>query len=116
MNSYTCPVCGYSGLDQRPYETLTHLPVPETLAPPYAQHFGEPSYEVCDCCGFEFGNDDEPGTAAPVTFSEYRQEWLSDGASWFYLHKRPQQWSADEQLKRAGIRWLKATPARRRRR
>jgi hypothetical protein len=37
---------------------------------------GTPSYEVCPNCGFEFGNDDNPGgTAAPASFAEYRAEW-----------------------------------------
>lgn len=26
-------------------------------------------------CNFEFGNDDNPGTAAPQSFEDYRREW-----------------------------------------
>lgn len=50
------------------------------LAAPYAIHFGMPSYEVCPCCGFEFGFDDEPGSGQPVTFEEYLAAWISGGA------------------------------------
>jgi hypothetical protein len=42
-----------------------------------------PSYEVCPNCGFEFGNDDNPGTAAPSSFEQYRVEWESEGRQRF---------------------------------
>lgn len=101
--AHTCPVCGFRGLAQAPYAKLVPLPVPEHLSPPYSRHFGMPSYEVCDCCGFEFGNDDEPGTATPVTFSEYRKQWLADGAQWFQPLKRPLRWSPENQLREVGL-------------
>jgi len=68
---FTCPCCGYKGLNEPAYENLLVLPVPADLCPPYSNHYGMPSYEVCDCCGFEFGNDDEPGTSEPVSFQAY---------------------------------------------
>ena len=43
MDKNTCPVCGYDGL----YE------------PPYNEK-GSGSYEICPCCGFQFGYDDFP--------------------------------------------------------
>lgn len=76
--SYECPVCGYRGLQQKPY-ALWPPPPDVELAPPYEDVLGAPSYEVCPRCGFEFGNDDNPGTAAPVSFEEYRREWEADG-------------------------------------
>jgi hypothetical protein len=30
-------------------------------------------------CAFEFGNDDNPGTAEPMSFAEYRAEWVARG-------------------------------------
>lgn len=62
-----------------------------------------PSYEVCSCCGFEFGNDDDPGTASPVTFEQYLAEWISDGTHWLDATKRPTNWSLEEQLMRATV-------------
>jgi hypothetical protein len=44
---------------------------------------GMPSYEVCQRCGYEFGFDDNPGVAAPVSFEDYREEWINDGRKWF---------------------------------
>lgn len=103
VDLFTCPCCGYDGLIERPYKNFDHPPVSADLSPPYAQHFGMPSYEVCDCCGFEFGNDDEPGTAEPVSFQSYFNEWISNGAVWFNPKSRPINWSLDRQLSFAGI-------------
>lgn len=78
---YTCPVCDHRTLDVKPYETW---PPPEglVLTPPYADQLGRASYEVCVRCSFEFGNDDDPGTAAPLSFEQYRDEWEADGRPW----------------------------------
>jgi len=71
--------------------------------PPYQLQYGQPSYEVCPCCGFEFGNDDEPGTARPTSFDDYRRDWIASGAEWFDPAARPNGWSFIEQLRQAGI-------------
>ena len=78
----TCPVCRSEELDAKPYETW---PPPDglTLTPPYEDHLGRPSYEVCPNCGYEFGNDDNPGTAPPSSFEDFRQEWVEDGSPRF---------------------------------
>ena len=36
--NYICPVCGYDGLEEPPYD--------ET---------GLGNYDICPCCGYEFG-------------------------------------------------------------
>lgn len=79
---YECPVCEYQGLTEKPYE---RWPPPSgiDLSPPYEDLLGRPSYEVCPRCGFEFGNDDNPGTAPPTSFEEYREEWRANGEPWF---------------------------------
>jgi hypothetical protein len=42
-------------------------------------------YEVCLNCGFEFGNDDNPGTAPPTLFEEFLAEWKAKGKPrWMY--------------------------------
>lgn len=79
---YRCPVCGYPKLTAKPYERWPPPPGVE-LHPPYENQLGRPSYEVCPQCGFEFGNDDNPGTAAPTSFEEYREEWIAHGRPWF---------------------------------
>lgn len=42
-------------------------------------YLDRPSYEVCPNCGFEFGNDDNPGVSAPVSFEDSRLEWSTVG-------------------------------------
>lgn len=79
---FACPVCDYHGLEVAPYERWPPPPGLR-LAPPYEEILGRPSYEVCPRCGFEFGNDDNPGTSSPVSFEEYRREWEAAGAPWF---------------------------------
>ena len=78
---YACPVCRHRGLTAKPY---ANWPPPDDalLVSPYEASLGRPSYEVCPRCGFEFGNDDNPGTAAPVSFDEYRREWEAQGRPW----------------------------------
>lgn len=79
---FTCPVCGFEPLTARPYADYIGV-VPDDATPPYEEYLGRSSYEVCPTCGFEFGNDDNPGTAAPASFSQYRAEWLARGGKWF---------------------------------
>jgi hypothetical protein len=85
---YDCPVCGHHGIG-KPYE---QWPPPENLelTPPYEAQLGTPSYDVCERCGFEFGNDDNPGTAPPVSFEQYRAEWLAHGRPWLDGHTAPE--------------------------
>jgi transcription elongation factor Elf1 len=75
---FVCPVCGEASLSVQPYEVWPP-PGDVVLRPPYEDQLGRPSYEVCGICGFEFGNDDNPGTAPPQSFDEYRAEWESRG-------------------------------------
>lgn len=81
---YACPVCNFVGLWSKPYATW---PPPEgiPLTPPYTDQLGTPSYEVCPSCGFEFGNDDDPGDGAePDSFESYRARWETEGRPGLY--------------------------------
>ena len=101
---YYCPCCGYHGLDGPPYEHLGPPPWNHPGPPPYDRWYGRPSYDVCVCCGFEFGNDDDPGTTAPPSsFEEYRQKWIKEGCKWWREKNRPPGWRLEEQLAAAGI-------------
>ena len=64
-----CPVCGYNGLKE----------------PPYDNH-GCASFEVCACCGFEFGFDD---LSEGLTFDEYKKNWINNGSKWFNESCKP---------------------------
>jgi hypothetical protein len=90
MAMYICPVCRYDRLSSPPYR---RWPPPHDVAlrPPYESMLGQPSYEVCPRCGFEFGNDDDPGTGEPESWEEYRKAWEAQGAPWFDPGTNPEQ-------------------------
>lgn len=69
-----CPICGCVGQFSPPYKTQTDLMY---------------SYDICGCCGFEFGLDDK---------NTYFKEWLSKGAKWLCKEHKPENWNLAEQL------------------
>ncbi len=79
---FACPVCDHVGLEVKPYATWPP-PAGLVLSPPYEDLLGRLSYDVCPRCGYEFGNEDNPGTAPPESFEDYRHEWESRGRPWF---------------------------------
>ncbi|MBI5563389.1 MAG: histidine phosphatase family protein [Chloroflexi bacterium] len=104
IHYYVCPVCGYDQLDRPPYANIGFPPYKYSLKPPYYAHYGQPSYDVCSCCGFEYGNDDEPGTVSSArSFQEYLSDWIENGLLWFKPDKRPNDWSLEDQLQKYGI-------------
>ena len=54
-----------------------------------------PTFDICACCGTEFGYDDANKEAVKRT----RQRWLDGGAVWFAPEFRPERWNLSEQLK-----------------
>ncbi len=54
--TYICPICGYDDLEEPPYD-----------------NDGDPSYEICSCCGFQYGFDD---LDREYDFEQYRQKWV----------------------------------------
>jgi len=75
---YICPVCGFGGLKEAPYDRQN-----------------SPSYEICPCCGFEFGFDEEIGQDA---FLAFRRRWIEQGALWFMPKLKPKNWDLKRQL------------------
>ncbi|WP_434166325.1 hypothetical protein [Bacillus thuringiensis] len=76
--NFICVICGFDDL----------------LDPPYEE--GYPSYEICPCCGFQFGFDDcDQG----CTFVAHREKWLEKGAVWHNNTEKPTEWSLEKQLK-----------------
>lgn len=76
---FICPVCGFDGLKEPPYNKDN-----------------QPSYEVCPCCGFEFGFDSSDTTED--SYKAYRQEWITNGAKWFVPVKKSKDWDLNKQL------------------
>ena len=86
--AYTCPVCGYPGLDEPAVDTT-----------------GEPTYAICPSCGTQFGADD-----LTVSHEALRQAWVSDGPHWWSEVKPPPPgWDGRAQLAAAGLS-LPSTP------
>ncbi|WP_240343741.1 hypothetical protein [Paenibacillus sp. SYP-B3998] len=75
---YICPICGFDEFKNAPYDEN-----------------GNESFEVCHCCGFEFGFDD---VHEGHTFESYRAKWIGEGALWFYQPTKPINWDLNLQL------------------
>ena len=74
-----CPVCGY----------------PLGNYNPWGDDGKTPTFDICPCCGVEWGNEDYTTESR----TEYRKKWLADGAKWFEPQKKPVNWNLEEQLK-----------------
>ena len=82
-NKNICPVCGYVDLDFSPYD-----------------NHGSPSFEICPCCGVEFGYDD-----FSISHESLREKWVCNGFKWFSKHNKPPQgWNPIKQLEEASLK------------
>lgn len=103
--SFHCPCCGLVGLVQPAYSELPLPPFGDLGDPPYVGRFGYASFECCACCGFEFGYDDDAEASGRASsFRSYLEEFVNRGMHWFRADLRPDNWSLEQQLRRAGIR------------
>jgi hypothetical protein len=62
---------------------------------PWGEDGRTPTYEICPCCGVEFGYED----ARPESVRSYRAQWMGSGAQWFSPNDRPAVWELEEQLR-----------------
>jgi hypothetical protein len=69
-----CPLCGW-GPREDADATVAELRM---------------SYDICECCGCEYGLDDDEA---------YYSEWVTDGMKWFDESYRPAGWTIDNQFK-----------------
>ena len=76
---YICPICGYNELKN----------------PPWGEDGKNPSYDICACCGCEFGYED----VTEESKKRFREKWINNGAKWFTSKKKPKDWNLEEQLK-----------------
>jgi hypothetical protein len=61
---------------------------------PWGSDGMNPSFDLCPCCGAEFGYED----ATPEGARRYRARWLASGAPWNDPDERPPDWNVEEQL------------------
>ena len=78
MNIHNCRICG--------------LYIEES---PWGDEENFPTYEICPCCGVEFGYEDYTVESA----KKYRMKWISTGYKWFDPKLKPEDWNLEEQLK-----------------
>ena len=79
---FICKVCGYN------YDDYI-----------WGEDGKSPSFEICPCCGTEFGYEDSNEKAILTQ----RKRWLDSGAEWYFSEDKPKDWSLDEQLKNLNI-------------
>ena len=80
MSTIAC-ICRICGLDQG--------------YPAWGEDGETPTYNMCPCCGVEFGYED----AFLDTIRDYRQTWLANGGKWLMPQLRPEGWNLQEQLR-----------------
>jgi len=77
MKQIRCHICGWR-LDELPWgDDGLH-----------------PTYNICDCCGCEFGYEDSELSG----ILQYRKKWIESGGVWFKPDEKPDNWSLKEQL------------------
>lgn len=62
MNEFVCRICGFL-LEEKPW----------------GEDGEAPTYDICPCCGVEFGNEDY----CLDSIREYRIRWINNGCQWF---------------------------------
>ncbi|MGE9310821.1 hypothetical protein ACLOAU_04225 [Niabella sp. CJ426] len=85
MNKQNCRVCGFQNDDL-----------------PWGEDGNSPTFEICPCCGVEFGNEDYTKEST----MEYRKKWIHEGARWFSPRERPTEWNREEQFKNIPAEFL----------
>jgi hypothetical protein len=86
MPTYTCPACGYLGLEGQPW----------TIE-------GAASDEICPSCGLHFGFDDAVGGDESLRAPFHRgwgARWRANGARWWSSRPMPQGWDGEAQYRR----------------
>jgi hypothetical protein len=69
--------------------------------PPWGRDGTTATFDICDCCGVEFGYEDS--TLAGV--KRYREQWLAEGAEWHTPTAKPADWNLEQQLALVPAAW-----------
>ncbi len=75
--NHHCRVCGYF-----------------SVSPPWGEDGQSPTYELCACCGVEFGYED----CTVGSTKRFREQWLKAGTPWQDPKSMPTDWSFDSQI------------------
>lgn len=74
---HNCRVCGFYMMD-----------------PPWGDNGQFPTYEICPCCGVEFGYED----CTAESTKDYRKKWLNQNVKWFENKLKPDDWDLEKQM------------------
>lgn len=77
MSTHYCRVCGLY-IDNKPWGDDGYTP----------------SFEICPCCGAEFGYDDYN----VQLLKEYRRKWIDGGYKWTLPEEKSLNWNVKEQI------------------
>jgi hypothetical protein len=66
----------------------------EQAEAPWGDDGKTPTFDMCDCCGVEFGYED----STPEGARRFRQRWLAAGAKWLVRKGMPGGWDLNTQL------------------
>ncbi len=64
------------------------------IDPPWGEDGQSPTYEICSCCGVEFGNEDYTMEST----KKFRNKWLSENIKWFDVKQKPDSWDLKNQM------------------
>lgn len=78
QESYFCRVCG-----KRQDEPI------------WGEDDQSPTFNICDCCGVEFGYEDCNLEAVYA----FRKKWLQESNKWWNPKAQSKNWSLEEQMK-----------------
>jgi hypothetical protein len=79
---YLCRVCGLSQYPDQPWDDTGELP----------------SHNICDCCGIEFGYEDN--RASTEHLARIRQHWIEvENCQWFTPKSKPLNWDMPAQIR-----------------
>lgn len=63
--------------------------------PPWGADGSTPSFDICNCCGTEFGYED----ATIAAIKKTRAKWLTKSGTWFEPKAKPENWELEMQMK-----------------
>jgi hypothetical protein len=62
--------------------------------PPWGADGQYATFNICDCCGAEFGYED----TLLIAIRNHRSKWERDGYKWFCPKEKPENWDPHAQM------------------
>lgn len=69
---------------------------------PWGESGQDPTHDICECCGVEFGYEDFTLKAV----RNYRKSWIESGGKWWNEKFKPKNWNLEKQLKNIPPKFL----------